>query len=333
MSGTSFNRDDITIENADLMLYAAGSREHGDEIALAALRGLQGSWGSRASDSRKAVDEAYAEVLLYHLSAEDGATLDEAIDAAGACVHGRETFQQPVFDRLVEIAQSHDNPAARMEAIDEFGSSMGIRENPEAYAVLIANLDADEAHLVSETLSAVGSAMNARAFPDPSAVFERLVALAEHDDPGGRGRAATAIGRLAAAHDEMKERAVATLYGLMDDENPFTRSEAFDGLAILGHQPAIHRLVEHAGDLTRNTYDIEGWQRLDGSRGRLHHDGSAWSRVGDAAMSAIETLTRRTDFEHERARVDVHNVETSLQEQAAAIRAWYDEYREQIPND
>ncbi len=82
--------------------------------------------------------------------------------------------------------------------------------------------------------------------------------------------------------------------------------------------------------MERNTYDIDGYTELDGSRGRTHHDGSAWSRVADAALYALKRYSMRLGerFDYD---VSYQTVEEDLQSAAGKAREWYDSVKSEIP--
>ena len=164
----------------------------------------------------------------------------------------------------------------------------------------------------------------------------RVLELTTHDDPGVRGRAldlATTMGSMARGDD--RAALIAAITPRLQDEHPFPRSRAIYSAQILRHFPAIHVMIADIGDMTRNTWNIEGWRRLDGSAGRLHHDGSAWSRTGDAAMTTIERLSRHIDGvpQLELPRVESGNSEESLLARVPLVQAWYDANQGNIPRD
>jgi hypothetical protein len=170
-------------------------------------------------------------------------------------------------------------------------------------------------------------------YPDVAALKTKLIALVGHADPGVRGRAAIVLGELTGWNQDMKPEAVAAITPLFSDAHPFVKSAACKAMTAARHVPAIHAMMGLLDDATSNTYDIDGWQTLTGTPGRVHHDGSAWSRVNDAALYAIKSLSSRAGGERFDYNVGHQDVEGDLGRAADQARAWYRGARSSIPEE
>ena len=105
---------------------------------------------------------------------------------------------------------------------------------------------------------------------------------------------------------------------------------AADGLAFSNHLPAIHAIVKLLDDTASNTYDIKDYKELDGRAGWLHHDGSAWSTVQDAALYSLKRLSAKTKerFEY---KVEGKTKDDDLKRSAEEAKAWYGKVKADVP--
>ena len=325
-----FARDAVNAENAEVFTYLAGTRTPAeDELLVAALQAMLDTHSAAAASNRRAVDEDFVRVSIHHSRCDHGAVAQIAIRTLATAISGSEP-DPAALARAVEIANDHPSPAGRSAGIDALGRMRSLDGLPEAAAAFLKAMDADEAYVVSNALFRVN--LRANSAPNRDALRSRAIELIAHDDPGVRGRAVQVLATLSSRDAEMTQEAAALIMPRLKDDHPFVQSCACAALAFMDYQPGIHAMVEMVDDMTRNTYDITGWQRLDGSPGRLHHDGSAWSRTSDAAITAIRGMSRRIGEPFE-VKIIPREAEASLVEAAAVAKAWYESNKDKIPNE
>jgi HEAT repeat protein len=163
-------------------------------------------------------------------------------------------------------------------------------------------------------------------------VQAKLVELLKHKDPGVRGRAADTLASMAGPDEAKRDELAKAILPLLGDENPYTKSAACSALAWLRHQPAIHRIIELVDDDTKNTYDIRDFNELNGNAGWVHHDGSAWSQVSDAALYALKSLSHETGEKFD-YKVDAKKVDDDLKKGASDAKAWYAKVKGKVPRE
>ncbi len=325
-----FARDAVNVENADVFTYLAGTRTPAeDEILIAALHAMLDTYSADGTGTRRAVDEDFVRVSIHHSRCDHGAVAQIAIRTLATAISGSEP-DQAALARAVEIANDHPSPAGRSAGIDALGRMRSFDGLPEAAAAFLKAMDADEAYLVSNALFRVN--LRANSAPNRDALRSRAIERIAHDDPGVRGRAVQLLATLSSRDPEMTQEAAALIVPRLKDDHPFVQSCACTALAYMDYQPGMHAMVEMVDDMTRNTYDITGWQQLDGSPGRLHHDGSAWSRTADAAISAMRGMSRRIGEPFE-VTIRPREAEASLVEAAAVAKAWYESNKDKIPKE
>lgn len=324
----SFPRSEVSKANARVFLYLAATSDD-TAVQLASLRAMGRTYthSERYTERLELITEEFPTVVLAHLGSSDGAVQAAAIEASKKCILG-DTPNAEVTARLVQLASSHATAAGRHEAMDLLWNSSTIRDDPDQMAPYIAALDAGEAWVVSGALFRLESF--GRAAPDQPAFRAKLTSLLTHADAGVRGRAARALANAVGSRDAGRDAAAQAIMPLLEDANPYTKSAACGALATLDYRPGIHAIMPLLTDMTSNTYDITGWQELAGSNGRIHHDGSAWSRVSDAALTALRTYSGRVG-ERFQYSVNHQQVEADLATAAATARTWYQAIEGDIP--
>lgn len=313
-------------ENARAFLYLAQS--HDGEVAAAALQGMNLSWTySERNDKKELVTPEYQAVVKKHLNAEDPAVLGRAIEAAPNAIAGANP-DKDIIARLAELALDHPQGAARYEAVDALSRAKDFQKNGTVTVALLKALDDKEPYVISTALFRLQFA--AYSLKDKQQFFTKARALLKHQDPGVRGRAALFTAN--AAPDTDKEALGAELHELLSDKDPFVRSAAASALARLKRLASIHKMVELLDDTTKNTYDIRDFKKLTGENGWVHHDGSAWSRVDDAILYALKTIT--WDMKDDKFEYRKVNYKTKDDDIAAAVKdakAWYKKNKGKLP--
>ncbi|MEI8256463.1 MAG: HEAT repeat domain-containing protein [Deltaproteobacteria bacterium] len=282
---------------------------------------------ARFTQQRELMGPEYCEVVRRQLRSTTPAVQGAAIRATVTCILG-DTPNADVLTALVDLASHHPQPEGRYEAMQILWNSSVIRNTPAQMAPYVAALEAPEPWLVSTALFRINGF--AYSYPDKAALATRLIALTQHADPGVRGRAAEILGTIGSRERTLAPQIVPVLMHLLDDPNAFTKSEAMNALASMDHRPALHRIVTMLDDQTSNTYDIRGFNDLLGSTASVHHDGSAWSRVGDAGLNAIRTFSSRMNdpFRYE---IHYQTVAADLATSATAARAWFARHLAEVP--
>jgi HEAT repeat protein len=322
-----FDYDDVRDQtNAKAFVHLAATATSAD-VTVAALRAMSLAFTSYDQSKERAVaDEDYARAVLMKIQDAEPRVQGAAIKAAGHSVNGN-TPHAKVVDALVDLAANHPKPEGKYAAIDVLGGVQGLAKNPAWLAPFIKAFDAPEAYLVSEALANVKYRLYDAA--DKPTLKTKFEGLLKHADPGVRGNAAQALAHLAGYDDAVQAMYAGLIMPLLDDPNPFTKSAACSALATLGHKQAIHKIVTFVDDSTKSDYDIKGWTELDGDPGWQHHDASAWSTVGDAALSALRTLSRETKvkFQYD---VNFRTKDADLKKAAAEAKKWYAQVKPEL---
>jgi hypothetical protein len=229
-----------------------------------------------------------------------------------------------LIDRVTKLA--HQDPyrsgPGRHAIIDSLRVVSAAKRTPEVVAIFTESLDAKEPYVLSYALQALYRSV--RSVENQDVVKAKAVALAAHEDAGVRGRAVELLG----AFGRDDPAALAVVLAALSDPSPYVRSEAAEAVARLRYVPAIHTLIKLVDDKESNRHDIRNWTTLDGKPGRLHHDGSPWAHVHDAAMNGIRSLSEgRLSLE----RINPKQIEEGLDRNAAATKAWYAKEKAKIP--
>jgi len=314
-------------ENAPAILHLAKAGEDTDTVcaALAAMETMYTS--SDKSKDRILIDAAYNGIVLARLGETEAKIQAFALKAASHSILG-EKADTKIIDKMIELAESHPKPEGRYAAIDKLWAAHQLSKNAKGVEAIAKALDAKEPWLVSSGLFRLRSVYSG--YADKAGLEKKLVALLSHADPGVRGRAADLLSSTAGFEKAKQQEIAQKLLPLLGDSNAFVKSSAMSGLAWLKHAPAIHEIVKQVDDLTSNTYEIKGFTNLDGTSGWVHHDGSAWSRTGDAALYALKTLssTTKEKFDY---KIDYKNVEPDLKKAASDAKAWYAKVKADVP--
>lgn len=317
-------------ENARIFLHLAATSTD-PRVQAAALLAMPEVFthAERFTQNRELMGPEYAQIVLMHIRSTTPRVQGAAIRASKTTILG-DTPNPEVLAALTDLASNHPSPEGRYEAMEVLWNASTFRTTAALHAPYVAALDAQQPWLVSIALFRIHHGF-ASSYADKPALFAKISALTRHADPGVRGRAADVLADLG-ADASLRPQVVPLLMGLLDDPHPFVKSEAMGALASMNHKPAIHRIVTFLDDMTSNTYDIQGFNDLLGQAGRVHHDGSAWSRVSDAGLSAIRSFAGRTQTPF-RYDVDFHDVEGELRRVSREARTWYNAHKAEFPNE
>jgi hypothetical protein len=291
-------------------------------VVGAALSAMYGAYSSHSK--RKATPDAdFALVVDKHLGSKDPKIATRALLAARTGIAGKDGSEE-LIKTVVSLASQEpyrDGPG-RYAIIDTLRVVSANQRTKDVVQILEESLASKDTYVVSYALQALYRAT--RSIENRDALKAKALGMTKHDDPGIRGRAIELLGALGKDDAEVLKVVLEAL----SDAHPYVRSEAAEAIARLRHRPAIHALIKLVDDKESNRYDIRDWTMLDGKPGRLHHDGSPWSRVYDAAMNAIRSLSEGAV---ELERVNPKEIETTLDKNAATTKAWYAKERKNIP--
>ncbi len=306
-------------KNARIFTYLAATSEQ-PEVVGAALQGMYSSYSSHSKRKEKP-DEDFAKVVIKHLDSKDDKLVARALRAARTGMSGKEGNSELV-KKVVSLADRYKSGAGRYALIDALRVVGFDLRNDELMAVFESSLQDEQPYVLSYALQALYRAT--RSIKNKDAVKARALELAKHADPGVRGRALELLGSISRNDEAVRNVVLAAL----SDEHPYVRSEAAESTARLRYQPAIHLLMKLVDQKERNRYEIKGWTTLDGKPGRLHHDGSAWSYVQDAAINAIRSLSGN---ELKLTRIAPKQVDEGLAKNVEEVKAWYKANKSKIP--
>lgn len=315
------SKDTNAPENARLFTHIAATATD-PAVVGAALSAMYGAYSSHSK--RKATpDSDFALVVDKHLRSQDPKLATRALLAARTGIAGKDGSEE-LIRTVVSLASQEpyrDGPG-RYAIIDTLRVVSANQRTKEVVQILEESLDSKNTYVVSYALQALYRAT--RSIENRDALKAKALGMTAHEDPGIRGRAIELLGALGRDDAEVLKVVLKAL----SDAHPYVRSEAAEAIARLRHRPAIHALVKLVDDKESNRYDIRDWSMLDGKPGRLHHDGSPWSRVYDAAMNAIRSLSEGAV---ELDRVNPKEIEKTLDKNAATTKAWYAKERKNIP--
>jgi len=280
---------------------------------------------SASVDTKQMIDADYKLVINTLLDSEDDVVRARAIQAARISIDG-DVPDMDAVGKLVKLAND-GSAAERFEALSHLWYMDSWEKNADVAGAYLKALDADENYVVSESLFRIRSSYYNLVNAEDA--VKKSTDLIKDDDAGVRGRAARALGALGGKHGD-KGDIGDDLHGLLTDGHPYVRSEAASALASLKREASIHQFMNMIDDDEGNTYDIEGFKELDGSDGRVHHDGSAWSRVDDAVFSALKSMTYSMDDKYEYD-INYDTKEDDIKKARDDARSWYKRNKSDLP--
>jgi HEAT repeat protein len=173
--------------------------------------------------------------------------------------------------------------------LDNLWNLRDFQKNAATAGVFVTALDASETWLISMAHFRIQTSGYFGLVP-AAEVRTRAIAHLKHADPGVRGRAIRTLAAIATAPAD-KETAGAEAERLLTDAHPYVRAEAINSIGKLQRKSAIPTIGKLLDDKGHATYDIAGFTLPTGEAGTVHHDGSPWSRVDDAVIISLKTLT------------------------------------------
>jgi len=313
------------LTNAQNFLWIAAAKTDAPTRA-AALDCMGDIYTHSASvDTKQMIDADYKLVVNTLLDSKDDVVRARAIEAARVSIDG-DVPDMDAVGKLVKLAND-GSAAERFEALSHLWYMDSWEKDADVAGAYLKALDADENYVVSESLFRIRSSYYNLVNAEDA--VKKSTDLIGDDDAGVRGRAARALGALGGKHGD-KEAIGDDLHKLLKDKHPYVRSEAASALASLKRERSIHQFMNMIDDDEGNTYDIEGFKKLDGSDGRVHHDGSAWSRVDDAVFSALKSMTYSMDDKYEYS-ISYDTKDDDIKKARDDARAWYKNNKGELP--
>lgn len=313
IDGTHFPRKTRrSAANAPLFLALAARDTASHDIAAAALEAMAESWSNKEYKGKPAADEDYAKVVAAYLGHS------EPMLQARALVAAKNLLRQPHEPTIAAvIALADQSEAHRYAVLEALSQVPDWSKREDVPPVFIAALDASP-QCASQSLFRMKTRAYSLVGKDQAATKAR--GLLAHEDPGVRGRAALALMQLSTDKDAAAE----AIGPLLDDPHAYTRSAA---AVAVGEGRAVQladRLIAMLDDTEPNTWDLTGWETLDGKSGRVHHDGSPWSRVDDAALQGLKALSGYNGAERlELVKIRHDQIDADLDSCKSAARSWW----------
>lgn len=314
-------------ENAELFLHLAATSDK-KEVVAAALHGMSRSWTYwKKNDKKMHVNEDYQAVVRARLGSSDDNILGRAIEAAPNAI-AVDNPDKAVVSKLAAMAKGHKNAAARVAATDAIARAKDFQKNADIVDALLDALDDKEAYVVSTALFRMQ--FSAYSIVKKDALYAKAKELLGHKDQGVRGRAAVFAANLAQSNDQKKELG-GLIFPMLKDEAPFVRSYAATALSTLKRQDAIHAFMGMLEDTEKNSYNIK-YTKLTGEPGTVHHDGSAWSRVDDAVLYSLKSMTwSMGDKKFQYGKINYKTVDKDLAAAKKEAKAWYKKHKKDLP--
>lgn len=307
-------------DNAELFVHIAAT-ELEPQLRGRALEAMSQAWASnQGSTSKPVVNADYLKVTKALLAHPEGVVQYGAMEAAGNAIRG-DNPDEALVAALIDVAAKHPKAPARFRALELLFNVKDDEAREDIVDARYAALSDANDMVVATVLNTT----NPHKLLAKARFDEKVTALLKHKSPAVRGRAVSAAAGYAARQSgDEKAARIKRLMAFLEDEHPFVRSKAALAMERLKHKPAIHAIVKMLDDDTRSAISTP-YERLDGKRHNFISDASGWSRVNDAAITAIERISRGLKgvepFKPEKIRFK--HVEGDLKKNAQLAQAWY----------
>jgi HEAT repeat protein len=251
-------------------------------------------------------------VILHHLKASDSRIVTRAVQAAKPFLNGRQPHAE-LYEAVLTAGRSPAFKAGRERywLLDTL-ESVSLRKRGEGQQFIDESVKAPENYVAIKALDLL---YNPKLPVRSDKHLTELGLSALYSDVGGaRGLGARILGRFGGDDASVPPK----LLGMLQDKEPYVRSQAAMALAALKYKPALHELGKLTGDMANNAfhYDVVTYERpipkvLTGSQ---------WPLVAAAALEAIDLLAGP---ELKLEPVKPNDVEGSIKARAAAFEKWY----------
>lgn len=308
-----------SVDNAHLFVALAARDTTDHAVVAASLEAMRDTWSFKEVGDKPVADADYAKVVLTYLDHP------EPLVQGRAMVASKPLLQQGNPEVIAKItALSSKSSAHLFEALDLLALVEDWAKKPEIASVFTMALTG-EAHVASRALFRMET--RSFAFADKEAATVKIKALLAHEDPGVRGRAAIALAGFERDASSVGE----ALAPLLSDAHGFPRSMAARAAGKVRAYDLADELMGMLEDRASNTYDIPDCPRADGSKERLHHDGSPWSRVDDAVLTGLHAMSGGNGTARmELTKIRHDHVDEDLATRVQEARAWYASHRDKL---
>lgn len=263
---------------------AIASTSTDDDTIVAALKAVRETYiGKESVKSKNFAGDDYKAMILKHLASENPKVKHWAIHASGPALG--DNPDPKVVEQITIFMTEGTVEGQRHDAIDVINRMKDYTKNPQVAEALFKALGDKHPAVVSEALFRLNS--KSYGLQDKAKFLDKAVELASDKDPGVRGRAIEFAGSLARGSEE---KVTPLFVKALKDPHPYVRSEAASALGRIKSLKSIPEMMPLVDDSEKNTYDIK-FKNLLGNNDRVHHDGSAWSRVDDAVLYTIGSMT------------------------------------------
>ncbi len=308
-------------ENFPLFVWLAATSPN-DNVVAASLQAL-----TRAI--KPVVDADYRLLVKTYLAAKPAPLVGGALVATRPLL-AADPPDEEILAAVVRIAKDHEMPQARVLAIRQLNSVKAFQlPKPQPgntkERVVEALLDAADdpiEYVAAGALMRLAGAAYAE-MPKRDAAFAIAQKQAAHKDAAVRGRALQLAARLAKAPEE-KAAVGALAEAALTDADPFVRSMAAEAVGQTGRLAALPKLVALVDDTAENVHRRDGVTSLTGEPLEMAHDGSPGRRVDDAALIALQKLTRDQGARaFKPGTIRANDLASDLPKAAEAAKAWF----------
>ena len=319
LEGDKFPYPEIKKKENGPIFLAIASNSQDNKAVVAALKAVVQTYSSReGSEKRNFAGDDYKAMIAKNLKSDDPAVRHWAIKASSNALG--ENPAPEVLDQLVAFMTDETAvEGQRVDAIDELNGMKDYTKNEKVADALYQALSDKHPAVISEALFRLSN--KSYAITDKEKFLNKAIELTEHSDPGVRGRATDLVGKLGrGSEDKVKP----VLKKGLKDSHPYVRSEAVSGLAFLKITDAIPDMMPLLDDSEKNTYNLS-FKNLLGQNDSVHHDGSAWSRVDDAVLRGLQSMTFMTkDKKFEYGKIEPKTKDADIAREVGRAKQWYE---------
>jgi len=270
-----FANDDSDAANAEALLWIAATATDPVIVGEALMA---------VADAEQSIPAGFGPVLADRIGVKDEGVL-EGVDGALAWVleNALMAADKTLVSTIQAAASGHPNPAIARAAK---GALVKLPpERPEVAAV-IDSLDASTPPDVVEHVLSELNIQRSDAVAAKAAAKEKL--LLSHPDPVIRGTAARRLGQ----HGDSKDPKVAeALVGLLNDDVPFVRCSAMEGLGSMRAKTAIAAIAKQLDSTDKCSHKFE--EPTVAGEMRPHSMGGSYT-VGVRAALTLQSISYGT---------------------------------------
>lgn len=319
LDGDKFPYPEIKKKENGPIFLAIASNSQDNKAVVGALKAVVQTYSSREdSKKRNFAGDDYKAMIAKHLKSDDPAVKHWAIKASSNALG--ENPSPEVLDQLVAFMTDETVvEGQRVDAIDELNGMKDYTKDEKVAEALYKALSDKHPAVISEALFRLSN--KSYGLADKDKFIDKAVELTSHEDPGVRGRATDLLGKM--GRNQEGKIKPALMKGLKDS-HPYVRSEAVSAIASLKIMDAIPDMIPLLDDSEKNTYQIS-FKNLLGHNDSVHHDGSAWSRVDDAVLRGLSTMTyllKDQKFKYEK--IEPKTKDADIAREVGRAKEWFE---------